>query len=348
MNRENENRIRAARKDEHIKLFMQSTSAKDNGFKDIVIQNNAIPGVDFEDINTGHLFLNKVIDMPVMINAVTGGTDYTYDINKQLAELSMACNIPMAVGSQTIAIHDISKQESFKIVREINKSGVIIANVSASSSHDNVCKAVEMIAADAIQLHLNTAQEICMREGDRSFKDILSNIKNIVREVKVPVIVKEVGFGISYEAAKKLHNVGVKYIDTGGKGGTNFIEIEDSRNKDLDYSFLKHWGITTALSLIECKHVSKDLHIICSGGITKAEEIVKAITMGACLTGISGLILRELLDNGYDEAKASIERLQYEMKVFMLLLGVDDIEKLSKTNYLLKGELQQLYKQKFL
>ncbi|MDF2591236.1 MAG: fni [Clostridia bacterium] len=348
MNRENENKIRAARKDEHIKLFMKSISAKDNGFKDIVLQNNALPETDFDNINTELVFLNKIIGMPVMINAVTGGTDYTYDINKQLAQLSMTYNIPMAVGSQTIALHDLSKQEGFKIVREINKSGIVIANISANSSYESVCEAVEMISADAIQLHLNTAQEICMCEGDRSFKGILSNIKNIVHISKVPVIVKEVGFGISYETAKKLHNVGVKYIDTGGKGGTNFVAIEDFRNKDLDYSFLKHWGIPTALSLIECKHASRDLHIICSGGITKAEEIVKAITMGAAITGISGLILRELLENGYDGAKACIEKLQYEMKVFMLLLGVDEIEKLSKTNYLLKGELLQIYKQKFI
>jgi isopentenyl-diphosphate Delta-isomerase len=348
MDREIDNKIRTIRKDEHIKLFMQSTSAKDNDFRDIVIQNNALPEINFNNISTGHVFLDKMIDMPVMINAVTGGTDYTYDINKQLAQLSLAFNIPMAVGSQTIAIHDITKQESFKIAREINKTGVIIANVSANSSYDNVCKAIEMIAADAIQLHLNTAQEICMREGDRNFKGILNNIKNIVHEVKVPVIVKEVGFGISYETAKKLHNVGVKYIDIGGKGGTNFIAIEDSRNKDVDYSFLKHWGIPTALSLLECKNASRDLYIICSGGITKAEEIIKAITMGAAITGISGLLLRELLDKGYEGAKACIEKLQYELKVFMLLLGAEDIEKLSKVNYLLKGELQQVYKQKFL
>jgi isopentenyl-diphosphate delta-isomerase len=348
MDKEKDYKIRATRKDEHIKLFLQSTSAKNNGFKDIVIQNNALPEIDFNDISTGRVFLNKAIDMPVMINAVTGGTDYTYNINKQLAQLSMDYNIPMAVGSQTIAIHDKSKQESFKIVREINKSGIIIANVSANSSYYNICEAIEMVAADAVQLHLNTAQEICMREGDRSFKGILNNIKNIVHEVKVPLIVKEVGFGISYEAAKKLYNVGVKYIDTGGKGGTNFIEIEDSRNKDVDYSFLKHWGIPTALSLLECKHVSRDLQVICSGGITKAEEIVKAITMGAAITGISGLILRELLDKGYDDAKACLEKLQYELKVFMLLLGAEDIEKLSKTSYFLKGELQQVNKQKFL
>lgn len=348
MNRENDYKARAARKDEHIKLFMQSIAAKENGFKDIVIQNNALPEIDFESISTGCVFLSKAIEMPIMINAMTGGTEYTYEINQQLAKLSMACNIPMAVGSQTIAIHDKNTRESFKIVREINKSGIILANVSANSSYENVCEAIEMIAADAIQLHLNAAQEICMREGDRNFKGILNNIKNIVHEVKVPVIIKEVGFGISYEAAKKLYNVGVKYIDIGGRGGTNFIDIEDSRNQELDYSFLKHWGIPTAISLLECKHASRDLRIICSGGISKAEEIVKAITMGAILTGIGGLILRELLDNGYDAAKASIEKLQYQMKVFMLLLGTESIENLSKVNYFLKGELLSQYKQKFL
>jgi isopentenyl-diphosphate delta-isomerase len=348
MDRESEDKIRAARKDEHIRLFMQSQSTNVNGFKDVVLQNNSLPEINFDSINTSCIFMDKAIDMPIMINAVTGGTDYTYDINKQLAKLSAAFNIPMAVGSQTIAIHNQNTQDSFKIVREINKSGIIIANVSANSSCENVCEAIEMISANAVQMHLNVAQEICMREGDRNFKGILDNIKNIVREVKVPVIIKEVGFGISNETAKKLYNAGVKYIDTGGSGGTNFINIENSRNQETDYSFIKHWGIPTALSLLECKNVSRDLKIICSGGITKAEEIVKAVAIGAVLTGISGPILRELLDNGYDAAKAYIEKLQYQMRVFMLLLGVEDIEKLSKTNYLLKGELFQLYKQKFL
>jgi isopentenyl-diphosphate Delta-isomerase len=348
MDMDKQYKIRAARKDEHIKLFMETIHVNDNGFKDVVLQNNALPEINFENIDTHCTFLGKVIDLPIMINAVTGGTEYTSEINKQLAKLSRDCNIPMAVGSQTIAIENRSMQNSFQIVREINNSGVIIANVSANSSYENVCVAIEMIAANAVQLHLNTAQEICMREGERNFKGILSNIKNIVNSVKVPVIVKEVGFGLSYEAAKKLYNTGVRCIDTGGRGGTNFITIEDSRNQEMDYSFLKHWGISTAQSLLECKNVAGDLKVICSGGITKAEEVVKAIAMGTALTGISGLILRVLLDKGYDDAKACIEKLQYEMKVFMLLLGAENLEKLSKTHYLLKGELHQFYKQKFL
>ena len=111
---------------------------------------------------------------------------------------------------------------------------------------------------------------------------------------------------------------------------------------------MKHWGIPTAQSLLECKNAARDLKVICSGGITKAEEVIKAIAMGAELIGISGLILRELLDKGYDAAKACIEKLQYEMKVFMLLLGAENVGELSRTNYLLKGELHQLRVQKFI
>lgn len=344
---EKEYRIRAARKDEHIKIFMQAAPGSDNGFKDVVLQNNALPEIDFANISTACSFLDKTIDMPIMINAVTGGTDYTGEINEQLARLSKECNIPMAVGSQTIAIHNKSMQDSFKLVRDINPQGLVIANVSANSSLENVKEAIEMISADAVQLHLNTAQEICMVEGDRIFKGILNNIKNIVYEIEIPVIVKEVGFGISYEAARKLYHAGVKYIDTGGKGGTNFVAIEDQRNKEEDYAFLHGWGITTALSLLECKQVNSELKIICSGGISKSEDIVKAMSMGASITGISGLLLRELLNNGYDAARDKIRRLQHEIKVFMLLLGAENMEKLSKTHYLLKGELLQLYKQKF-
>lgn len=340
-------RLRASRKNEHIKIFMQTNHRSNNGFGDVVLQNNALPEVDFDCISTKCSFLGKTIDVPIMINAVTGGTEYALQINKNLAQLSAELNIPMALGSQTIAIQDKSLQDSFRIAREVNKEGVIIANVSANSSLENVYKAIEMISADAVQLHLNAAQEICMAEGDRNFKGILANITDIVKKVNIPVIVKEVGFGISYETAKKLYDAGVRYIDTGGKGGTNFITIEGSRNKTSDCDFLKNWGISTAQSLLECKNVSKDLHIICSGGITKAEDIAKAIAAGASLTGISGFILRRLIDHGYQAAKDSLEKLEHQIKVIMLLLGAEDIEKLSQAHYMLKGELYQLYKQKF-
>lgn len=348
MDRSDNKDIRAFRKDEHIKMFLKHHNACYNYFQDVVLQNNALPEIDFDEISTCCTFLGKTIDMPIMINAVTGGTDYTAEINEKLAVLARDFNIPMAVGSQTIAIQDAHAEQGFRIVREINKDGIVIANVSANSSLEDALKAVEMIQADALQLHLNVVQEICMQEGDRHFRGILSNISSIVHQCKVPVIVKEVGFGISYEVARKLYQAGVKYIDIGGKGGTNFVAIEAGRNKEVDYDFLKNWGIPTALSLVECKNAVPDLKIICSGGITKAEEVIKSLCMGAKMAGISGLILRELLDNGTDAVKETLETMKYQMRVFMLLLGANNIDKLAKSPYHLKGEFYQVYKQKFI
>lgn len=338
---------RAVRKDEHIEMFLKTSEAGCNGLQDVVLQNNALPELDFEDISTETRLFQKNIGIPMMINAITGGTDYTYQLNKQLATLAREFRIPIAVGSQAIALQNREARGSFQVVRELYPEGVVIANLSARSSYQNICEAIAMIEADAIQLHLNTPQEITMKEGERCFAGILHNIEDNVSRLKVPVIIKEVGFGISYEAARKLHHAGVKYIDIGGRGGTNFISIEAARNREMDYSFLEHWGISTAQSLLECRNVSRELTLICSGGITKGEEICKALAMGARLAGVSGYILKALLERGYDAAKAELEKIQYQLKVIMLLLGAGEIEKLSQTTYLLKRELYQLYKQKF-
>ena len=339
---------RAARKDEHIKMFLETYETGDNGFENVVLQNNALPEIDFEHIDASCFFLGKKAALPIMINAITGGTEYTSEINRQLGMLAKEFNIPMAVGSQTIAIQNEQRRSSFQVVREINKDGIIIANLSARSSYQDVCMAIEMLEADAVQLHLNVAQEICMKEGERHFSGILENIKDLVHRIPVPLIVKEVGYGIAYETAKKLHDVGVRYIDIGGRGGTNFIAIEACRNPDADHSFLANWGISTAQSLLECRRVSQDMRLICSGGITKAEEIIKSIAMGAEMTAVSGLLLQVLLQDGYEAAAKKLEQILYELKVLMLLLGASDVEKLSKTKYLLKGEMYQFYKQKFI
>jgi isopentenyl-diphosphate delta-isomerase len=338
---------RAARKDEHIEMFLKTFRSGNNGFQDVVLQNNALPETNFGDVSTECHFLRKIIGMPMMINAMTGGTDYTYRLNRQLALLAREFCIPIAVGSQAVALQKESSCNSFQIVRRLYPQGIVIANLSAGSSYEDICQAVEMISADAIQLHLNVPHEISMKEGERCFAGILQNIQENICRLKIPVIVKEVGFGISYETARKLYHAGVKYIDIGGRGGTNFIDIEAARNPGMDYSFLRHWGISTAQSLLECRNVSRDLTLICSGGLTKGEEICKALVMGAGLTGISGLVLKALLEEGYDAAKARIAHIQHQLKVIMLLLGAGEIEKLSKTTYLLKGELHQLYKQKF-
>lgn len=344
---DNTEKSRDKRKEEHIRYFMLSSKSDKNGFEDVVLRNNSLPELDFNEISTEYVFLNKYIDIPLMINAMTGGTEYTGEISRKLARLAVKFNIPIAVGSQTIAFDNPVAADTFKKVREINRDGIVIANLSANSDIEDVYKAVDMIEADAVQLHLNVVQEMCMAEGDRSFKGILENIRKIVALSEVPVIVKETGFGMSYETAGKLYAAGVKYVDISGRGGTNFVSIENFRNADKDCSFMEDWGIPTALSLLESRKASSDLFIICSGGISKPDEVVKALCMDADLVALGGAVLRVLVEKGYEDAERYLEKLIYGVKVLMLLLGAKDISELKNVPYLLKGEINELYSYKF-
>ncbi len=337
---------RAERKDAHLKHFMEHREQGGNGFSDIILENNALPETDLDEIDTSCGFLGKQAGFPLLINAMTGGTAYAHEINRQLAMLAKSFSLPIAVGSQTIALQDPSQEASFSVVRQINESGIVIANLGANSPVEHIEKAVEMLRADAVQLHLNTAQELCMPEGDRKFRGIAENIRHAVEAASVPVIVKEVGFGISYETAKRLFESGVNFIDIGGRGGTNFAAIENRRSLVPDH-FLEDWGIPTALSLLECVNISEALFIICSGGMGKSEDIVKALCAGARMTGISGILLRVLLEQGYDEAENWLGRLIDACRCRMLLLGAGSIEALRKVPFLLKGEIGELYRYKF-
>jgi isopentenyl-diphosphate delta-isomerase len=336
--------MRKKRKREHIENYLRTTYKGDTLFEDIFIEHNSLPNLNFSDIDTTTNFLGKEVGCPIIINAMTGGSEFAHEINRELSLIAKEYNIPMAVGSQTIALcDDVECRESFSIVREtVGDEGIVIANLSAQSSIDDVEKALDMIKADAIQLHLNPAQEIVMLEGDRDFRGILENIETIAKTIDKPVIVKEVGFGISKEVATKLYNVGIRNIDISGFGGTNFIEIENIRYNSIDFSELYSWGIPTALSLIKCRELPKDLNIISSGGIRSSMDIVKSLILGGQMVGISGEILSYLLHGGYENVRDYMEATTHKMKIIMILLGKKNIEELKTTEYKIIGDLKEL------
>lgn len=310
---------------------------------DVVLSHNALPNLNFEDIDISSVFLGKKIGFPVLINAMTGGSEFASEINKNLAELALEFNIPMAVGSQTIALEDENCCESFKIVREIvGQDGIVISNLSGNSTLDDVKRAMEIIDADALQIHLNMAQEIVMEEGDRDFRGIIDNIEKIAKAIDKPLIVKEVGFGISNEVANRLYNIGVRCIDVSGYGGTNFIEIENLRNQEMDFSELYSWGIPTAAALIQCRRLPEDMKLISSGGIRTSTDIVKSMVLGANIAAISGELLAYLVHGGYANAKEYLDSLFYKLKIIMMLLGKADIEDLKTTEYKITGKLKEI------
>lgn len=335
--------MRLERKREHIENYLKSDYVGDSLFSDIYIENNALPEIDFDEVDTSIEFLGKKIDFPLMINAITGGGEDLSDINEDLARLAKLFNIPMAVGSQTIGIESEECCGSFEVVRDImGPEGIVIGNISANTSLENFLKADEMINADAMQLHLNVAQELFMKEGDRKFKGVEENISNIVKNYNKPLIVKEVGFGISKEVATRLQKKGVKYIDVAGSGGTNFIEIEENRDINSDFSDVYEWGIPTAKALIECREISKDLKIVSSGGIKTPKDVLKSLIVGADIVGISGEILSYLMHGGVDAAKEYIESLIKKTKILMVLLGKKNIEELKTVDYTVVGKLKEL------
>lgn len=336
--------MRSARKREHIENYLKTSFQGDTLLGDVFLEHNALPNLNFNDIDTSVEYLGKRISYPILINAMTGGSSLTQEINHDLSMLAKEFNIPMAVGSQTIALEeDEDAIKSFKVVRGIiGDNGVVISNLSGQATVEQAKKAMEMLDGDAIQIHLNPAQELVMEEGDREFRGVIDNIATLVKNVNKPVIVKEVGFGISQDVAQRLYDIGVRNIDVSGYGGTNFIEIENLRNHAYDYTELYSWGIPTAASLISCRRLPSDLNIISSGGIRNATDAVKSLALGAQLVGISGELLSYLVHGGYENAKNYLENLIYKVKVLMILLGKENIQELRKTEYKVTGRLRDL------
>ena len=338
-----EGNMRLERKKEHVESYLKTGYNGDNLFKDIYIENNSLPGFDFNEIDTKVKFLGKVVNFPLMINAMTGGGEELSTINEDLARIARDFKIPMAVGSQTIGLEYPESRESFKIARDIiGEEGILIGNLSATSTLEELEEAREMIDADAMQLHLNVCQELFMEEGDRTFSNLEKNISYLVENFKKPIIVKEVGFGISSKVARKLLNAGVEYIDVAGSGGTNFIEIEDMRNFNKDYSDMYNWGIPTAKVLYDCKKEAPGAFYVSSGGVNTADSIIKSFILGADFTAVSGEVLRYLMHGGFNVARDYIESTIEKSKIMMMLIGVKKIDQLKNVDYVITGKLKEL------
>ena len=335
--------MRKYRKREHIENYLRSSYTGSPLFDDVMLMHNSLPECDFYEVDTSTIFLNKKINFPLMINAMTGGSDFTEDINRDLSKIAKEFNLPMAVGSQTIALEDKDAIKSFKIVRDNMKDGIVLGNLSGRATIDEAKFAVEMIGADGLQIHLNPAQELAMEEGDRTFRGILTNIEKIVSSLDVPVIVKEVGFGMNKDVVKKLYDIGVRIVDVSGYGGTNFMEVENLRNPENDLSELYSWGIPTAMSVIGAKSLGLDnLQIISSGGVKNSLDVVKSIVIGADMVAISGEILSYLVHGGYEYTMQYLAGLIYKTKIVMTLTGAKNIEELKESKYLITGKLQDL------
>lgn len=318
--------MRHKRKLHHIALALTQQGLTDmTGFSQFDLVHNCVTEVSLDKVDLTSEIFGKKIRSPFIINAITGGPKRATNINIKLSMLSRDFNIPMAVGSQTIAIKEEGYLSGFKAVRRINPRGILISNVSAHVDLETAQRAVDMLRADALQLHLNPAQELMMKEGDKSFEGLLENIQYIKENIGIPVMVKEVGSGISHEAGLKLKQIGIDLMDTGGYGGTNFIQIEGERKKytPIDPA-IYHWGIPTATSIQELSKID-GIRIIAGGGINYPLQAVKAIALGADYVSMAGFFLKHVTTLGQQELVQTFGQFLTEVKTFMALQGVRSI-----------------------
>ena len=338
-----------ARKKDHLKICLTedvSFKHKTNGFDRYEFDHFAITEVKIDKIDFTTLFFGKKISYPFLISCMTGGTHGAININKQLAIAAAELNIPIGVGSQRQALENKDYLESFQVIRKKAANVPVIGNIGAaqlvSTSEPQILvqKLADMIQADAFVIHLNPLQELFQESGETDFSGLLKAIEKICRSVSIPVIVKEVGSGISARAAKQLMICGVKGIDVAGSGGTSWSAVEMIRHKKHDNSFWD-WGLPTSYCIKEIYRLKKDFQftLIASGGINTGIDVAKSLALGADMAASARIILKEVVENGSEGVVNLVNNWFDDVKKAMYLTGSQDLDTFSKSKLIKKEEL---------
>ena len=293
------------RKLEHLlicKNYDVEFKDKTTGFEDIELIHNALPEVDKNDIDLSTSVFGKKLDSPLFITAITGGHPASKEINKQLAIVAEENNIALGVGSQRAACEHPELEDTYSVVRDNAPDCLLVGNIGAPQLN-LANKAVEILDADILAIHLNPLQESIQPEGDLDARGYLDLISKITDAVDIPVMAKETGCGISGETAKQLADAGVSFIDIEGAGGTSWAAVETYRAEDRYYGELFwDWGIPTAISTAEVVN-NVDIPVVSSGGIRSALEAAKAIALGADSVGMALKNLKKSIS--HEELKQS-------------------------------------------
>ncbi len=342
MQKKTDGRATASRKQEHVDLTLRRNvgfRAKTTGLEAFEFVHNALPELNLSDLETSVTFLGHTLSLPFMISCMTGGYANAAVINRQLAEVCEERRIAMGVGSQRQALEDTRYHRSFVIAREAAPSIPIVGNIGAAEvarmkTGDDARRLVDLIRADGFTVHLNPVQEFLQPEGDTDFRGVLKGIERLVKELPVPVIVKEIGAGISAGVAKRLFDAGVRYIDVAGAGGTSWAGVETLRNRDRNVGLrFWDWGIPTADALRDVaalKQGAEKFTLIASGGITTGLEAATCIALGADLVGSARPMLQALHHGGRGNLLRVLDTWARELRGAMFLTGSATIADLQR------------------
>jgi isopentenyl-diphosphate Delta-isomerase len=330
----------SSRKASHIRINLEENvqSGLTTGLEDYRFIHRAVPELDLEQIDLSLDLFGKRLKAPLLISSMTGGTPEAALINRKLGQAAQEAEIAIGVGSQRAAIENPELAKTFQM-RHFAPDVLLFANIGAVQLNygygiDHCRRAVEMIEADALILHLNALQEAVQPEGDTRFAGLLGKIEKVCRDLHVPVIAKEVGWGFSEDDAHRLAEVGVTAIDVAGAGGTSWSQVEMHRATNESQARLAaafiNWGIPTSQSILQVRRGAPDLIVFASGGLRSGVDIAKCIALGASLGGMAGPYLKAA-KNSTEATLQTISEIKREIQVCMFAAGVENLDRLQQT-----------------
>ncbi len=326
------------RKQDHIRINLEEdvSSACTTGLEGYHFLHQALPEMALNDVNLTQQLFEKEQAVPLFVSSMTGGTDKAASINRILATAAQEVGLAMGVGSQRAAINSPELADTFK-VRQYAPDILLFANLGAVQLNygyglDACRRAVEMVEADALILHLNPLQEALQPEGDHNFRDLVSKISLLSEKLEVPLIVKEVGWGISVETAESLLDAGVSAIDVAGAGGTSWSQVEmyrleDSFQAKTAGAFID-WGIPTSESILNVRKVSQKVPVFASGGLRTGVDIAKCLALGATMGGLASVFLKAA-DDSLESAINTMRMIVDQIRIAMFACGAKNLDELT-------------------
>jgi isopentenyl-diphosphate delta-isomerase len=331
------------RKEDHIRITLNEDvqSSVTTGLEQFQLEHNALPELDIKDLTLSTTFLKKDLNAPILISSMTGGTQEARKINVSLAEAAQARGIAMGLGSQRATLEEPKLGDTFQ-VRSYAPDILLFANLGAIQLNyeygvDECKRIVDDVQADALFLHLNPLQEALQPEGDTNFGGLLNKIEKVCTDLNVPVVAKEVGWGISVDVARRLVDCGITAIDISGAGGTSWSQVEMHRAKtkhhqELASAFVS-WGIPTAKALLALRETLPEIPLIASGGLRSGLDIAKCIALGADLCGIAGPFLKAAVEST-ESILEQIDLFIAQLRVSMFATGSSNLESLQQVRTL--------------
>jgi isopentenyl-diphosphate delta-isomerase len=330
--------VTETRKAEHIRINLEEdvrAKGVTSGLERYRLQHSALPELDLAEVDTGTVFLGHRLGAPILVSCMTGGVAEGLEINRRLGAVAQSLGCAIGVGSQRAAIENRELERFFRL-RDVAPDVLLLANLGAVQLNygygvEECRRAVEMISADALALHLNPLQEALQAEGNTNFSGLLRKIGEVCEALDVPVVVKEVGWGVSARVAAELREAGVAAIDVAGAGGTSWSEVERHRAptallRRVSGTF-SGWGIPTAESVREARSVAPGLPLIASGGLLTGLDAAKAIALGADLAGFASPLLKAAAGSE-ESAHELLTALVQELRVSMFCTGARNLAEL--------------------